>query len=577
MIPQAITPSAILTILRDVIEGSEIFSDLWIQAEVSNYSRSTPGHRYFSLKDSGGVLRSVLFASKMHGFEMKDGDRVLAHGYISIYQQRGELQFVADFVRPEGVGLLAAKYEELKARLDEEGLFDPARKRPLPRFPRIIGVVTSPTGAALQDIKNVLSRRWPLATLVLAPEMARAEGRWCVWTNETIVRPDAPGTLRCYEDLPCVTSTDCSEGRICGGGECIPACTSIRLATDAEGCAERVAFFPRSGMPPNVETDHGDFNPTGVCDFELAVTCGISWSDWERGYIQVEDTFLGALRQRTSAWGAADFDSDTCIDGSDALPCVANPGTCRPRRLPLSCGTLNAGTDPNGTCCFVSGRVTCGDVCEDDEDECSTVRACRPDAVLWSCGPLAAGTGAGACARVEDEFSPVEGLAGYCLFPEFFEGCGMSDPPGADSPCFRFGSAIELNFFEGDCDSDGCPNGYDLAPCVRCDGEFCGVSTRDPRERCHNTRGAEMNIDPSDCSGDAGISDDASINVLADAGITSETDAHIRELMDAGARPTFGGGGGCTCTASSNPSPRIGLLAIGLALAVMKRRRRSAR
>ena len=173
--PSAITPSAILTILRDVIEGSEIFSDLWIQAEVSNYSRSTPGHRYFSLKDSGGVLRSVLFASKMHGFEMKDGDRVLAHGYISIYQQRGELQFVADFVRPEGVGLLAAKYEELKARLDEEGLFDPARKRPLPRFPRIIGVVTSPTGAALQDIKNVLSRRWPLATLVLAPAMVQGE------------------------------------------------------------------------------------------------------------------------------------------------------------------------------------------------------------------------------------------------------------------------------------------------------------------------------------------------------------------------------------------------------------------
>lgn len=175
MTPQAITPSAILTILRDVIEGSEFFSDLWIQAEVSNYSRSSPGHRYFSLKDSDGVLRSVLFASKMPGFQMKDGDRVLAHGYISIYQQRGELQFVADFVRPEGVGILAAKYEELKARLDAEGLFDPARKRPLPRFPKVIGLVTSPTGAALQDIKNVLSRRWPLATLVLAPAMVQGE------------------------------------------------------------------------------------------------------------------------------------------------------------------------------------------------------------------------------------------------------------------------------------------------------------------------------------------------------------------------------------------------------------------
>ncbi|MEO6397490.1 MAG: exodeoxyribonuclease VII large subunit [Tepidiformaceae bacterium] len=173
--PQAVTPSAILTILRDVIEESEIFSDLWVQAEVSNYTRSSPGHRYFSLKDPGGVLRSVLFASKMPGFQMKDGDRVLAHGYISIYPTRGELQFVADFVRPEGAGLLAAKYEELKARLDEEGLFDPARKRPLPRFPKKIGVVTSPTGAALQDIKNVLARRWPLATLVLSPATVQGE------------------------------------------------------------------------------------------------------------------------------------------------------------------------------------------------------------------------------------------------------------------------------------------------------------------------------------------------------------------------------------------------------------------
>jgi len=172
---QAITPSAILTILRDVIEGSEMFSDLWIQAEVSNYSRSSAGHRYFSLKDSGGVLRSVLFANKMPSFQMKDGDRVLARGSVSIYQARGELNFVCDFVRPEGMGLLAAKYEELKARLESEGLFDPARKRVLPRFPTRIGVVTSPTGAALQDIKNVLSRRWPLVTLVLAPALVQGE------------------------------------------------------------------------------------------------------------------------------------------------------------------------------------------------------------------------------------------------------------------------------------------------------------------------------------------------------------------------------------------------------------------
>lgn len=172
---QALSVTAVLTILRDVIEGSELFSDLWIGGEISNASRSSAGHRYFSLKDQGGVLRSVLFVRSMPGFQPKDGDRVLAHGRISIYPQRGELNFVCDFVRPEGVGILSARYEELKQRLDEEGLFDPARKRPLPRFPMTIGVVTSPTGAALQDIKNVLSRRWPLATLVLAPATVQGE------------------------------------------------------------------------------------------------------------------------------------------------------------------------------------------------------------------------------------------------------------------------------------------------------------------------------------------------------------------------------------------------------------------
>ncbi|MEO8541881.1 MAG: exodeoxyribonuclease VII large subunit, partial [bacterium] len=161
--------------LREVLEANEFFSDLWIQGEVSNYTRSQPGHRYFSLKDSQAALRTILFRDNMPGFQLKDGERVIAHGRITIYPQRGELQFVADFVRPEGVGILAAKFEELRQRLEEEGLFDPARKRPLPRFPRRIGLVTSPTGAALQDIRNVLSRRWPLATLLLSPALVQGE------------------------------------------------------------------------------------------------------------------------------------------------------------------------------------------------------------------------------------------------------------------------------------------------------------------------------------------------------------------------------------------------------------------
>lgn len=173
--PAAYTVSAVVNFLREVLESNEFFSDLWIQGEVSNYSRSQVGHRYFSLKDANSSLRSVLFRSDMPGFNLADGDRVLAHGRVTLYPQRGELQFVCNFVRPEGVGILAAKYEELKQRLDEEGLFDPARKRPLPRFPRTIGLVTSPSGAALQDIKNVLARRWPLATIVLAPALVQGD------------------------------------------------------------------------------------------------------------------------------------------------------------------------------------------------------------------------------------------------------------------------------------------------------------------------------------------------------------------------------------------------------------------
>ena len=173
--PSALSVSAVVSFLREVLESNEFFSDLWIQGEVSNYSRSQVGHRYFSLKDANAALRTVLFRDNMRGFQLRDGERVIAHGRITVYPQRGELQFVADFVRPEGVGILAAKFEELQLRLEAEGLFDPARKRPLPPFPRHIGLVTSPTGAALQDIRNVLARRWPLATVLLSPALVQGD------------------------------------------------------------------------------------------------------------------------------------------------------------------------------------------------------------------------------------------------------------------------------------------------------------------------------------------------------------------------------------------------------------------
>lgn len=170
---QAFSVSAVVSFLREVLEANEIFSDLWIAGEVASFNRSQLGHRYFSLRDPGAALKSVLFRDSMPGLALKDGDRVLAHGRLTIYTQRGDLQFVCDFVRPEGVGLLAARFEELRQRLELEGLFAAERKRPLPPFPGKIGVVTSPAGAALQDIKNVLARRWPAAQLVLAAAMVQ--------------------------------------------------------------------------------------------------------------------------------------------------------------------------------------------------------------------------------------------------------------------------------------------------------------------------------------------------------------------------------------------------------------------
>lgn len=166
---QVLTVSAAVSFLREVLEANEFFSDLWLSGEVSNYTRSQAGHRYFSLKDQQAAVRAVLFASDMPGFQLESGARVLAHGRVTVYPPRGDLQFVCDFVRPEGVGILAARFEQLRERLDAEGLFALERKRPLPRFPRRIGVVTSPTGAAFQDIQDVLRRRWPLATIVFSP------------------------------------------------------------------------------------------------------------------------------------------------------------------------------------------------------------------------------------------------------------------------------------------------------------------------------------------------------------------------------------------------------------------------
>ena len=168
-------PTDVLSYINERIELDERLSDLWVVGEVSDYTRSQQGHRYFSLKDGYSSLRSVMFRTEMPGVDLEPGDSVIAHGRMAVYRQRGDLQFICDFARSAGMGLAAAKFEELRDRLEKDGLFDPARKRRVPAFARRIGVVTSPTGAAIQDIRQVVGRRWPLAELVLAPTMVQGE------------------------------------------------------------------------------------------------------------------------------------------------------------------------------------------------------------------------------------------------------------------------------------------------------------------------------------------------------------------------------------------------------------------
>ena len=164
----ALTVSQVANYLKDLLEADPILADLWVTGEVSNHVRAGSGHHYFTLRDAEGAIRCVQFRPARGSEFLQDGAQVLAHGRISIYTVRGDLQFYVDQVKPEGVGALQQAFEELQRQLDAEGLFGIARKRELPGFPRRIGVVTSPTGAVIQDITNVLQRRYPLAELVLA-------------------------------------------------------------------------------------------------------------------------------------------------------------------------------------------------------------------------------------------------------------------------------------------------------------------------------------------------------------------------------------------------------------------------
>ncbi len=163
--------------IKQLMDYDELLADLWVHGEVSNFSRSPSGHLYFTLKDGQSQLRCALFRSSQRklGVELGNGLSILAHGRVSFYEAQGSCQLYVDAVQPEGVGLLYLQFEALRAKLEAEGLFAPERKRPLPPYPQRIGLITSPTGAVIHDFLTIISRRYPLVEIVVAPSSVQGD------------------------------------------------------------------------------------------------------------------------------------------------------------------------------------------------------------------------------------------------------------------------------------------------------------------------------------------------------------------------------------------------------------------
>lgn len=166
-----ITVTVFTRYIKAILENEPGLNNAWVEGEVSNVTRATSGHVYFTVKDQGASLSCVMWrnnAQKLKGAELREGVSIQVHGNISVYEPTGKYQLVVDQIKTTGEGSLYAEFARLKDKLDKEGLFDPSQKRALPLFPLNIGVVTSETGAAYQDILNTLRRRMPMATILLS-------------------------------------------------------------------------------------------------------------------------------------------------------------------------------------------------------------------------------------------------------------------------------------------------------------------------------------------------------------------------------------------------------------------------
>ena len=180
----AVTPSApkvysVTELTREVREVLETeIGEVWVEGEISNFRAQASGHMYFTLKDAGAQLSVVMFRGNAASlaFKLGDGLQVVAFGEVGVYEARGQYQLIARRIEPKGYGALQLAFEQLKRKLAAEGLFDAARKKPIPPYPEHIGIVTSPTGAAIRDILNIIERRFPNVHIVIAPARVQGDG-----------------------------------------------------------------------------------------------------------------------------------------------------------------------------------------------------------------------------------------------------------------------------------------------------------------------------------------------------------------------------------------------------------------
>jgi len=225
--PRIRTVAELTRLVRERLRAAPDLRDVWVEGEIGQVSVSAAGHCYFTLKDERAQLRCVVFREERQriAFEPQTGLRVVVHGRIDVFEQQGHYQLYVDALQPAGFGDLALRLEAMKARLAAEGLFDAARKRPLPPWPRVIGLATSETGAVLHDILHVLRRRWPLVRVVFSPCLVQGDTapatilgalhRLARWTDadtgrgvDLVILARGGGSL---EDLwPSTTSASCA-------------------------------------------------------------------------------------------------------------------------------------------------------------------------------------------------------------------------------------------------------------------------------------------------------------------------------------------------------------------------------